>query len=33
LARIDELEIALRIVQQEETLWLELGNKDGLQRS
>ena len=31
--RIGELEIALRIVQQAETLCLELGNKDGLQRS
>jgi tetratricopeptide (TPR) repeat protein len=31
--RIGELEIALRIVQQEEALCLELGNKDGLQRS
>jgi len=31
--RIGELEIALRIVQQEEALCLELGNKDSLQRS
>ena len=31
--RIGELEIALRILQQEEALCLELGNKDGLQRS
>jgi hypothetical protein len=31
--RIGELEIALRIVQQEEALCLELGNKDGLQTS
>jgi hypothetical protein len=31
--RIGELEIALRIVQQEEALCLELGDKDGLQRS
>jgi hypothetical protein len=31
--RIGELEIALRIVQQAETLCLELGNKNGLQRS
>jgi hypothetical protein len=31
--RIDELEIALRIVQQQEALCLELGNKDGLQHS
>ena len=31
--RIGELEIALRIVQQEEALCLELGNKEGLQRS
>jgi hypothetical protein len=31
--RIGELEIALRIVQQEEALYLELGNKDGLQVS
>ena len=31
--RIGELEIALRIVQQQEALCLELGNKDGLQRS
>lgn len=31
--RIGELEIALRIVRQEEALWLELGDKDGLQRS
>jgi hypothetical protein len=31
--RIGELEIALRIVQQEESLCLELGNKDGLMRS
>jgi len=31
--RIGELEIALRIVQQQEALCLELGEKDGLQRS
>jgi hypothetical protein len=31
--RIGELGIALRIVQQEEALCLELGNKDDLQRS
>jgi hypothetical protein len=31
--RIGELEIALRIVQQEQTLYLELGNKDRLSRS
>jgi hypothetical protein len=31
--RIGELEIALRIVQQQEALCLELGNKDGLQAS
>jgi tetratricopeptide (TPR) repeat protein len=31
--RIGELEIALRIVQQEEALSLELSNKDGLQVS
>jgi hypothetical protein len=31
--RIGELEIALRIVQQEEALCLELGNKDGLSRN
>jgi tetratricopeptide (TPR) repeat protein len=31
--RIGELEIAIRIVQQQEALCLELGNKDGLQRS
>jgi tetratricopeptide (TPR) repeat protein len=31
--RIGELEIALRIVQQEEALCLELGNKDSLQSS
>jgi tetratricopeptide (TPR) repeat protein len=31
--RIGELEIALRIIQQEETLCLELGDRDGLQRS
>ena len=31
--RIGELEIALRILQQEEALWLELGDKDSLQRS
>jgi hypothetical protein len=31
--RIGELEIALRILQQEEALCLELGDKDGLQRS
>jgi hypothetical protein len=31
--RIGELEIALRIVQQEEALSLELGDKGGLQRS
>jgi tetratricopeptide (TPR) repeat protein len=31
--RIGELEIALRIVQQEEALCLELGNKEGLQAS
>jgi tetratricopeptide (TPR) repeat protein len=31
--RIGELEIALRILQQEEALCLELGNKDSLQRS
>jgi hypothetical protein len=31
--RIGELEIALRIVQQEEALCLELDNKDGLQKS
>jgi tetratricopeptide (TPR) repeat protein len=31
--RIGELENALRIVQQEEALCLELGNKDGLQHS
>jgi tetratricopeptide (TPR) repeat protein len=31
--RIGELEIALRIVQQEETLCLDLDNKEGLQRS
>ena len=31
--RIGELEIALRIVQQEEALCLELGNKDSLQAS
>jgi hypothetical protein len=31
--RIGELEIALRILQYEEALYLELGNKDGLQAS
>ena len=31
--RIGELEIALRIVQHDEALFLELGNKDGLQAS
>ena len=31
--RIGELEIALRILQQEEALCLKLGNKDGLQAS
>jgi tetratricopeptide (TPR) repeat protein len=31
--RIGELEIALRIVQQEEALCLKLGNKDGLSQS
>jgi hypothetical protein len=31
--RIGELEMALRILQEEEALYLELGNKDGLQRS
>ena len=31
--RIGELEIALRILHQEEALCLELGNKDGLQAS
>jgi tetratricopeptide (TPR) repeat protein len=31
--RIGELEIALRILQQQEALCLELGNKDGLQAS
>jgi hypothetical protein len=31
--RIGELEIALRILQQEETLCLELGNKNGLAAS
>ena len=31
--RIGELEIALRIVQQQEALCLELGNKDDLQAS
>jgi predicted ATPase len=31
--RIGELEMALRILQQEEALCLELGNKDSLQRS
>jgi hypothetical protein len=31
--RIGELEIAFRIVQQQEALCLELGNKDGLSRS
>jgi hypothetical protein len=31
--RIGELEMALRIVQQEEALCLELGNKDGCRRA
>jgi hypothetical protein len=31
--RIGELEMALRIVQDQEALCLELGNKDGLKRT